>query len=390
MESPAAPKETPEYPSANSACETCKKPDMSNMTWEDGVKHFFSTFFAAPRMWPLGYIMDSPYSPLRVECHMPSRNWRDAFEDLLALEAGGPMIREESRKAEDQFSARTRFELASFAISQCNYLLDDNWKSEARYRKAHQVAVKNKDHESVATISKDLIPFVKSQNEELITSAQRAKADFEKYQDWTASSLKPRGQWIASLMDSGALPTWKWQVYNSTDGPVMDFGKRNAPPDMAASITVSELELHEIFEEGQPHGFGSPARLPSMAMQALVDGSHTPSYLDLPIDPLKNFRPSKSSILAQIADTEIVKMPGGSNGTKVKIQNILADGTREMKEFVQDPGKLLEEIESARSSMLMMRSAVHRMFQGPPEPLKRAGKVVLGGGEDESMQLPED
>lgn len=40
-------------------------------------------------MGPLGYILHSQYSPFRLETEYPSRNWRDAFEDLLALDLGG-------------------------------------------------------------------------------------------------------------------------------------------------------------------------------------------------------------------------------------------------------------------------------------------------------------
>lgn len=47
---------------------------------------------AFPAAWPLGYIIFSPYSPLRLEqqerFRARSSMWRDAFEDLLAVQAG--------------------------------------------------------------------------------------------------------------------------------------------------------------------------------------------------------------------------------------------------------------------------------------------------------------
>lgn len=47
---------------------------------------------AFPAAWPLGYIIFSPYSPLRLEQQGGFRErssmWRDAFEDLLAVQAG--------------------------------------------------------------------------------------------------------------------------------------------------------------------------------------------------------------------------------------------------------------------------------------------------------------
>ncbi len=46
--------------------------------------------------WPLGYIIFSPYSPLRLEQHERLREhgskWRDAFEDLLAVHAGQGLL----------------------------------------------------------------------------------------------------------------------------------------------------------------------------------------------------------------------------------------------------------------------------------------------------------
>ncbi len=71
-----------------------------NLTYRESLLDCFKRYFASPRMWPIGYIGVSPYSPLSLEREMPSRNWRDAFEDLLALESGGEMIDYESREKE--------------------------------------------------------------------------------------------------------------------------------------------------------------------------------------------------------------------------------------------------------------------------------------------------
>ena len=123
-------------PSFGAACHSCGRPDTSNMTWNDGYKHFFSTFCATPRMWPVGYILDSPYSPLRVERDMPSRNWRDAFEDLLAHDAVGALIPDEVRKAQDEYAAKDRFESANRAIVVTNH----NLKGALELQKATQEA----------------------------------------------------------------------------------------------------------------------------------------------------------------------------------------------------------------------------------------------------------
>ena len=45
-------------------------------------------------MWPFDYIQDGPYSPLQVEDEIPKGNWRDAFQDLLAIKNDHDLISE--------------------------------------------------------------------------------------------------------------------------------------------------------------------------------------------------------------------------------------------------------------------------------------------------------
>ena len=68
------------------------------------VKH---DWLLSPRMWPVGNLIGSPYSPLHVEQAYPQREWRDAFEDMLAVESGGEMISSESRQEERQQLVRS-------------------------------------------------------------------------------------------------------------------------------------------------------------------------------------------------------------------------------------------------------------------------------------------
>ncbi|KAL9635661.1 MAG: hypothetical protein Q9204_002550 [Flavoplaca sp. TL-2023a] len=338
MASPTPSGETADFLSAAPPCETGRKLNISNMIWEDGVKNFFSTYFATRRMWPIGYILGSPYSPLRAELEMPSKNWRDASEDLLALENGRDMIREDIRKAEDGHSGQRRFNLASFAIAKCNHDLIEDQKLEAD----REEAVKHKDHRIAQSITYDL-PYVKSVSEGRIAYAGEVKAHYERYKDWTASRRRMRGRWIASLVDSGALPGWKWGMHNSIHGPVMAFNKRDSSPETEASIRFSELEMQRVFEEGQSHSFGCPALLPTRAIKALTTNTPTPKYPNLPNDPLQKFEPSKSSIAYQEGECDLVKKSDGSTGPSVKIRNVMVDGTTESKTFAQDPEGLFDE-----------------------------------------------
>ena len=335
-------------------------------------------------IWPIGYILGSPYSPLRAELEMPSKNWRDAFEDLLALENGSDMIREDIRKAEDDHSAQRRFNLASFAIAKCNHDLNEDQKLEAEYRASREEAVKHKDHRIAQSITDDLLPYVKSVSEGRIAYAVETKAHYERYKDWTMSRRRMRGCWIASLIDSGALPGWKWGMHNSIHGPVMAFNKRDSSPETEASIRFSELEMQRVFEEGQAHSFCSPALLPTRATKALTNNTHTPKRHNLPSDPLQRFEPIKSPIVYQEGECDLVKRSDGSTGPSVEIRNVMVDGTTESKTFAQDPEGLFDETQGATDSMRRMHQAVTNYVSRSPKTSEASRKDILG---DESQEI---
>ena len=167
------------------------------------MNYFFSTFFATSRMWPIGYILDSPYSPLRVERAMPSRNWRDAFEDLLALEAGRGLIKEKSRKAENVIAARIRYERTKGDIWTSEYGLKQSLEREKILEKARKWATSNNDTATVQRIQEHLLPNEKAVQANSISRAQEFKARYEEKKAATASNAIPRGQWITSLIASG-------------------------------------------------------------------------------------------------------------------------------------------------------------------------------------------
>ena len=373
-----------EYPSFGPTCGTCHRPDPSNMTWQDGIKNFFSTFFATPRMWPVGYILGSPYSPLRLEREIPSRNWRDAFEDLLALENGRQMIAPESRKAEDQYASKDRFELASRAIAISNSSLQELAKLKVQTLKDRQTAERERETHIVKWCDDHLLPSMQAEHDELTASARSIKALYEKNINATASSLKLRGQWIASLMNSGALPGWEWTASHTVDGPLMIYHKTDRSADMVADISILELELKEIFEDGQPYKISSPALLPPSVIKALTDSSiHNDRTQTIHPDPLRKYYPSPSSILKQAARAEPVKLRDGSTGTKVFFENQLADGTIVKKEFVQEPAKVFEEVEDAGKYMDMFTRTI--IAEKKASELDQAYRETFGYGNQEAV-----
>ena len=187
----AANEEAAEYPSFGATCESCKRPDVSNLTWPDGVKHFFANYLASPRMGPIGYILNSPYSPLRLERQIPHRNWRDRFEDLLAIDAGRGMISEEDRKAEFAAIMESRYEIANESIKMLNGMVRDNLKAESTVQKLRNDAAKAGGFEDVKILD-DELARMSSARGGWIKDAQRDKADFESIQNSSRQHQAPR------------------------------------------------------------------------------------------------------------------------------------------------------------------------------------------------------
>lgn len=387
MDSSEGASEAASYQSFGPPYDTCGRCDRSNTTWEDGIKDFFSTFFASPRMWPLGYIFGSPYSPLRVEREISTQiNWRDAFEDLLALEAGRSMIPSEHRKAEDAWAVKDRYRYATEAINSLNTSINNNMSFDRKIQQkcARMGEAVNPDVRSIIEVK--LLPLLEVQREHATARAQKIKSDFENSQNRSASALKPRGSWITSLITSGAVPGWRSRTTNSIEGPVVGFSRINAPPDLDGGVRCSETELVQWFENGASHGFGEPEALPVEVVDAMLGDKNKESKPYRGLEMLRAFRPSLKSVWDFGVGAEATTMGDGSIGTKVKVWKRLCDGKdAEASEFVDEPVKVLEEVENARRSMASLRETV--VFPPQPDYGDEELKTVMESmGDDDSTE----
>lgn len=101
---------------------------------------FPSGFFGDPfqARWPLGYLIFSPYSPLRLEQHERLREhgsrWRDAFEDLLAVQAGQGLLElpQERARDRDQGAGDWVAALLAHGLAGGWKRIDDDGRSQAR------------------------------------------------------------------------------------------------------------------------------------------------------------------------------------------------------------------------------------------------------------------
>ena len=319
-------------------------------------------YLSSSRMWPFGYIIESAYSPLRLEREISDQNWRDAFEDLLALNAGRDMLRPESRKAEDDRAAETRHRYTSDFIQTSNIMQRQRLRLQAQAMKKRRACVEDGETKNVANFDKGILPYLKYEIEASITAAQRVKTTFEAQRNARASHLKPPGHWMTSLITNGTAPGWSSLMTNSVDGPVMTFSRQGDPLEPDIAPRFSERELEETFE-GREYQLGVPPALPSRLVDQVTNGSFHRKTSRVAVGLIWQYRPSPSSILVQHAYAEPIKLPDGSIGAKAYIKNQLADRRVEVKEFVEEPGRVSEEMEFARQLMATVGEiVVNRML----------------------------
>ena len=347
-------------------CDKCKKfvlepsQNAENISVADRIRQIRSEWRLSPRMWPVGYLIESPYSPFWVEQELPKRNWRNAFEDLLALESGGEMISDESRKQEKAVAAKINWERASHCIETLNKL---NARDAPSYNLA-QTALN-----SAKSLGPQKDPAIISWLEEKMKSAremaQRRVAIAESFKvmeetrrEWPASRHKDRGQWMASLITSGALTGWSSTLEDSEHGDLIRLRNKVAAPEDDAGIDFTELELHEHFEDGKPFEYGLPGsplylvsdRTPAVPVDddQFVDENSSPR--PPPDEPVIMSRiPERPYFWGQNTNAERITLPNGKTATRVVMKNYLTNGDVEEKVIVQEPGRVLEEVEKARA-----------------------------------------
>lgn len=367
------------------ACDKCGAPpswantSTSNLSWQQSLKHHLDMYLTSPRMWPIGYIVQSPYSPLRLEIEMPSHgSWRDAFEDLLALESGGRMISLESRNKEAKVAKR----VWHGSISRNVDFINDQLKSYAKYisilKRLQDLAARKNWTQPLETIARDILDREKAAKQ-TIAAGKTLIAMLEENmgKSWPASNYKMRGQWMASLVSSGALPGWHAQIYSSSLGEYqVGLSKVDGDPDDPDDHKMTENEIAKQFEEGIPMQVGNPTWSTDVGHYPEPSIVQEDDSNDASIDYVKpRHLPLRPSILSQSITAECPKSEKGNLSTKVTLRNLFTDGTIEQKEIVDDSSKVLEENEKVYASMHARNTAVNiaaqeAQYDGVARPLK--------------------
>ena len=356
--------ERPSGPDPGSVlCDKCKKSvlDPSQSESSDRVditgriQQAFKDWLLSPSMWPVGYVIASPYSPFRVEQELPKREWRDAFEDLLALESGNSIISHESRKQEMEAAAKVRWERTNYLIEKINQLNSGIAPALNEMQKAIDEMRVSGNRANLTTIP--LLEYhLKGAKEDVlhrVALARSYKAWEEDNRELSASRHKSRGQWTASLVASGALRGWHSVLQDSEVGDVITLGKLDGPEN----VRFSEEELAEHFDEGKPlHGATPNDPLYRVSRQPRAMPEKNPQILDEdsgPVVPpdepqLWSLVPERPCFWRQSTVAEQITLPIGKTVTKVVMRNWLTNGDVEEKVMIQEPGKVLQEVEKAR------------------------------------------
>ena len=358
--------EQPSGPDPGSVlCDKCKKsvldPSQStdDVSFPDRMQQALKDWLLSPKMWPVGYVIASSYSPFRVEQELPKRDWRDAFEDLLALESGNNIISHESRKQETAVAAKIRWERANYLIENMNKLnmRDSPILNRGQTALDEMRASGNRADLSVISWLDKNLKVGKETVLHRVALARWFKAWEEDRREWSASSHRDRGQWIASLVTSGALRGWFSVLQDSEVGDLIQFIKEE-DQEILSSVLTSERELAEHFEEGKPLHTGTPgpplyrvSRRPPTMPEKNPQILHEDSGPEIPPDEpeLWSRVPERPCFWRQIMAAEQITLPIGKTVTKVVMRNWLTNGDVEEKVMIQEPGKVLQEVEKARA-----------------------------------------
>ncbi|KAL9074208.1 MAG: hypothetical protein Q9161_002402 [Pseudevernia consocians] len=298
--------------------------------------------------------------PLHLEQQFPNLNWRDRFEDLLALESGKKMISAVSRQKEAVTASRLRNESVHDAISHVNQELQRNQDFNVLLQELREISIHRKDTAIVSMIDNQALPYQKRSSELAIADGKTLIGSLKELQNKPASSYKRRVPWITSLISSGAMLEWESIVYDSADGLLADVYKADGSGD---GQMFSELDLSTIFKGGYRLDFRSPT-------WSTYEGSYNTYYPQIEqfcpegdADPdaehtyntIDNLRPS---ILSQLTTTQRRTSWNGSIETRVVLKNRFTDGQEEEKTIVNDASKVLEEVEKAHASVKERHNAI--------------------------------
>ncbi|KAI4158466.1 MAG: hypothetical protein LQ342_007422 [Letrouitia transgressa] len=328
-----------------------------------------SDWLTKPKFWPVGYILDSSYSPLALEEQFPEHKWRDAFEDLLAIESSGkPVGMSQWLSFDHQATSLQRMRDYKVQIDEDKATIrrlqgkKNSWWNGADARKRI---------ERLESIVKTNLSF-KEEWDDL----------YRQFRTYDSRKMEISA-WMESMAERGILPSWerreepalqdylggRWVAWKKLAEKFEDRGEIWFNTDVTKRLVMSgkphlyvvddsELELYESLlakrnaekkypweesqEDGEAHGDPQEHGDVDEGEEDDFEFSFDPSaYFDA-IDGEQAEASVKSasqdyakpSILSQLTRTERTTSPDGTVVTKFVLKKKFSDGTEENKETV--------------------------------------------------------
>lgn len=366
MASPSAPGQPSGSDPGAVLCDNCKKPVLEpsqhtdDVPFGERIHQALAGYMLSPGMWPVGYIIGSPYSPFRVELELPTRDWRNAFEDLLALESDGEMISHESREQEKAVAAKHHWQRANVCIDKINKLTTRDNPGHVLLQNALNQARSPgySTDPSMVSWMEEKFNEVKRMAQYRIRIAEAFKSKEAICRQSSASQSKDRGQWIASLVPSGALRGWSSSLQDSDRGDVIHLSKESVDSEDSGGLSFTEAELYDNFVLGERFTVSSPGpplyEVPHRPRGVPVDGDQLvdeSSFARFPPDEpsIVTKTPERAHFYNQTTNAERITLPSGKMATRVVMKTYFTNGDVEEKVMVQEPGNVLKEVEKARA-----------------------------------------
>ena len=295
---------------------------------------------------------------------MPCRNWRDAFEDLLALETRGSMIETEVRMLETKTALEIHKQQSAERIRKMNEL-DQRWVSDVQL--AESIVVSGKEHQNPLVTEpaekylKRLHDIAQRRSEyrkllEGLLTGPRDPAPILKL-NLSSSYFKTRGHWMASLSTSGACPNWYSNLTNSADGEWWQFGRDEMEPWGLGDIAATEQQLFDLFENGKSFEPNSPSPSPYDYDTANASPDEHKAAMDF--NPARESlgeigchhqrwipRP-KATILAQAIWRSTDQDKADDQTMSLWVRNTFTNGKIDTRAVTDGPSAILEEVTKA-------------------------------------------
>lgn len=309
-------------------------------------------------MWPLGYILESSYSPLLLEREMPGIMWRDAFEDLLALENGHGLVPNKTRRDESQLFKKLRHEEAKRRHTMYRDKFNELEGYLSFLQKWRSRAIQLNSKDLIEAAERDIKPVLNNINDLAARSEENIEIANAIHDASPDSRLKPRALWITSLIANGAMSGWSSTVSNSS---AMHYHAVHKDDDPEVGQVFTEVDLDRRFDEKIPFSPDVPDwstqddPYPNdfgfFGMEDLVTISMKGSTLE-PIS-------LKGSILKQTVGAVFFPPERRPNGFRLTLTNHYVDGNDEEKMLGNDISELWHEIFKARWDMEEYHDALY-------------------------------